>query len=272
MMLPFEINFVSPSTYNGLPHILDVADVPKVNAEDLDELRKILSRHDVPTGVCIRLIHKHFNILDNEIVVFEDIDVPEHGAIRCMHPIPAPILAPKFRGLNYFVNNDSRLQSYEYTTTEAPDMSAHAAFLDEFCRFVVERGLQRKLGLKLGLGKETTSWTELEFPNKRATIMIPAGIPIPDLEYDVKVTTEWGSEASNELKCIHCSHCESHNDCYHSYCLHGSCSHSGCAHCVSHDSARLDGPDLFLGGKKLEVGTPVHNIVLALNQAIGPGC
>ncbi|KAK0633931.1 hypothetical protein B0T14DRAFT_533991 [Immersiella caudata] len=254
MMLPFEIDFVSPSAYNGLPHILDVADVPKVNAEDLDELRKLLSRHDVPTGVCIRLIHKHFNIVDNEIVVFEDIDVPEHGAIRCMHPIPAHILAPRFRGLNYFVNNDSRLQSYEYTATEAPDMSAHTAFLDEFCRFVVERGLQRKLGLKLGLGKETTSWTELELPNKRATIMIPAGIPIPDLEYDVKVTTEWGSEASND------------------YCLHGRCSHSGCAHCVSHDSARLDGPDLFLGGKKLEVGTPVHNIVLALNQVIGPGC
>jgi len=263
-MSSLKVGFASPATYNSLPHIRDVAGVLKVNSNDLDFLRAILGKHKVPDGVCIRLVHKHFDIVGDEVVVFQDTDLPDHGVVRLMRPIKLNG-ALQLRGINYFVDGDGQLQSYEYTTSEGPDMSGYTAFFDEFCRVVTQRGLQHKLGLKLGLGKEKTGWTEFEFPKKRATIMIPKRIPLPEVDYDIHVTTEWDATRSNDCECIHCGH----NDCAHSdcnHCGHNDCYHSDCIHCSHGDDSNET--ELFLGGKKLEPGWPIHSLVLAARKEL----
>lgn len=54
-------NFVPSSTYNTLPLISQVAGVPKEHSQDLQDLRELLNKHNVPKGVSVRLIHKHFD-------------------------------------------------------------------------------------------------------------------------------------------------------------------------------------------------------------------
>lgn len=60
-------------------------------------------------------------------------------------------------------------------------MSDLEPFLADFCRIVVERGLQRKLGLKItsDIELDEGGWTEFEFPEDRSTIMIPKGLSTP---------------------------------------------------------------------------------------------
>lgn len=128
-------------------------------------------------------------------------------------------------------------------------MSKYEPFLVEFCRIVVERGLQMKYGLKLQRDIEKLGWTEFEFPNKLSTIMIPEGMPTPHGEYDVEVVTEWSSKP----KIRACKHC------WHSVM---TCSHpsKNGGFCTSEEV------DVYLGAQKIEPGTPVWRIVSALTE------
>ena len=60
----------------------DVANVPSNHSEDLEDLRMLLVKHSVPKNVCIRLIHKHFDTYEREVMVFDKITLPAHGTVR----------------------------------------------------------------------------------------------------------------------------------------------------------------------------------------------
>jgi hypothetical protein len=246
-------NFVSSTTYNSLPHIRDVTDVPKVNYDDLDDLRALLTKHNVPASVCVRLIHKHFDAVDGELMTLREISVPSHGNVQIMGPME-PTLTSQLHGIHYFVDKDGQLQSYEYTTSEAPDMSKYTAFFEEFCHIIAERGLQRKFGLKLKREVDKTGWTEFEFPDKRGTVMIPEGVPLPEGDYEISVATEWYAKHDD--------------DCYGlAYCRHCTFPHSFCHHCHQHNSGAMSSDrEFYLGGKKVEPGSPVHSIVAAARK------
>lgn len=126
--------------------------MPKIHRNDLDDLRHLLQKHNVPDVICVRLIHKHVDALDDEVMVLRAIPVSPHGIIQIMGPM-SPKCTTTFRGLNYIVNDDGEFQTYEYTTAEGPDMSNYSA-LKEFSQIIVERGLQRKWGLKIGLAED----------------------------------------------------------------------------------------------------------------------
>ena len=240
--------FMQSKTYNGLPFIHEVADIPKVHRKDLDDLRGLLQKHNVPEVVCVRLIHKHFDALDDEVMVLRAIPVSPHGIIQIMGPM-MPQSATSLRGLNYIVNDDGELEAYEYTTAEGPDMSNYSEFLKEFSHIIVERGLQRKWGLKVGLAEDKGGWTEFEFPDKRSTLTIPQGIPLPPFQYDFSVTTDWHVEGGPITRCWHCNHC---NHC-------GHCNHGGWWTVPS--STGSEESDLYFAGEKLESGSPIHTVV-----------
>ncbi|KAI1264083.1 hypothetical protein F5Y18DRAFT_392467 [Xylariaceae sp. FL1019] len=83
--------FVPSSTYNSLPLISAVAGAPEEHAQELKELRELLDKHQVPKGVSIRLVHKHFDTKEGEVIIFDKIPVPEHAAVQIMKPtIPSP--------------------------------------------------------------------------------------------------------------------------------------------------------------------------------------
>ncbi|KAF2252487.1 hypothetical protein BU26DRAFT_257636 [Trematosphaeria pertusa] len=243
--------FVSSATYNSLPHISDVGDAPEKHADALRALRALLNEHHVPPGISVRLIHKHYDTEDGEVMAFKEVSVPSQGNVLTMGPT-FPSSSPPLRGIHFFVDADGVFQAYEYANIDVPDMSAYQTFLDEFGRLILERGLQRIFGLKLDCKQEALGWTEFEFPGKRSTVMIPTGMPVPDeVEYTLNVTTEWGKtddEAFVKRGCSHCDHTR-------------TCSNHNRPHCGA-EAQELSG--FYLGGRKIDAASPVFPIMNAV--------
>ncbi|KLU92189.1 hypothetical protein MAPG_11135 [Magnaporthiopsis poae ATCC 64411] len=251
---------VPASIYNSLPHIHEVSKVPDDHDRDLEHLRGLLAKHKTPKEVAIRLIHKHFDTRENEVMVFDKMPVPGHGMVQTMRPMQTGN-STRLRGIHYFVDQAGNLQPFEYSNGEAPDMASIQPFLDDFARSVAERGLQHKFGLKLNFDEdlENTSWNEFEFPQQRSTIMLQDGMPMPAGGFDCEVNTEW-KVVFNEYP----------RTCKHSTtCKHGNTQCKHCKHCMRHDEAGSQsqgglGGDLLLAGQKVLPGTPIHDIVQAV--------
>lgn len=238
---------VSSSIYNSLPHIEEVQDVPSTNSTDLADLRALLTKHKVPLGISIRLIHKHYDVNDGEVMGFEDVAVPEYGSVKVMHPIKLPI-ASSLHGVHFFVDEQGSLQAYEYSSLPAPELSDYRPFLRDFCQVVVERGLQMKYGLKLQHQPDKTGWMEFEYPDKRSTVMIPEGLPRPEGDLAFQVTTEWGGDSQPLEQ------------------LSFACGHSvqSCGHTRKLDSE--EDLNYYLGPQRIEPGTPVWAILSAVTE------
>jgi len=254
--------YLSSSLYNTLPHIGAVSSAPEDHAADLQSLQDLLARHNVPPGVHVRLIHKHYDTLDGEVMVFSHSSVPG-GMVQTMRPVKLPIEST-LRPVHYFVGEDERLQAYEYeyvddngdgdgNRAQLPDLTAFEPFLVEFCHKVALLGLQRKFGLKIVDPERSdgaNSRTEYEFPLKRSTITIPEGLPVPD-ENDSEsysVITEWSPGKTSLDGCSH--------------------SMQVCTHCKHKKGHATLGDDHFtLGGRVLLPGSPVHDLVAAVVEA-----
>lgn len=247
--------FVPSSTYNTFPLISQVAGAPTDHSQDLQDLRELLSKHNVPKGVSVRLIHKHFDTTEGEVMVFDKIPIPGQGVVQIMKPIVPPN-SNQLRGIHYFVDANASLQAYEYGNYEVPDMSGFEPFLAEFCslvslrvEFVLGPSCLVRIILVLRLEPEFVLETSL------GTIMFPDGMPMPDGESDYSVTTEW-TAIFNELPRT-CKHTTT--------CRHGRTTCKHCKHCNNHpdESAVNYGNEtgFCLGGQKTLPGTPVHDIV-----------
>lgn len=232
------LKFMSSMAYNTLPHIYEVHDVPILFRKDLDDLRALLRKHKLPAVVSIRLIHKHFDTVDDEVMVIRTISVPPQVDIRVMGPM-TPQRAPPLRGIHYLVDEEGQLQSYEYTTSSGPDISGYETFLAEFCDIIIERGLQRKWGLGVGVEGDRTDWNEFEVPSKRSTLMIPRSVVLPAYDYQLAVVTDWAAESEHG----------------NYYCEADS---SG-----MHQLIRYDQGQLCFAGKKLEYSSSIYSILSA---------
>ncbi|KAH7348141.1 hypothetical protein BKA66DRAFT_516750 [Pyrenochaeta sp. MPI-SDFR-AT-0127] len=248
-MMIVKNTFVPVAVYNGLPHITEVVGVPEMDAANLADL------------LSIRLIHKHFDINDGEVMAFKEVTAKPFGNVLVMRPVASAAIS-RFEGLNYFVNDGGELQAYEYINSDTLNLAEFPEFLAEFCALVVERGLQRKLRLKTKSGCDVPSWSEFEYPCHRSTMIILKGMPVPEGDSGFTVATEWGAPAldastmpdgenSPMMSCF--SHCVSHCN----------------GHCTAHDSEIIDGGMWYLGGKKLEAGAPVYNLMAAVVEVWG---
>jgi hypothetical protein len=233
---------VSSTTYNSLPHIGEVLDVPKDESESLEILRALLVKHNTPSGVSIRLIHKHYDTEEGEVMAFKRLTVPSYGPIEVMQPV-STTNAFNLKGLHYFVDNDGSLQAYEYTSHSVADLSDYQPFVREFCRTVKKMGLQHKFGIKLRSGLSNISCTEFEFPAQKSTILIPEGLPMLVDESKGRTATEWYADPSYIgapsclVHCVNATHAKKPKD------------SDGC-----------DG-EMILGGQRVEPGTPVWHLI-----------
>ncbi|KAM3519491.1 hypothetical protein NHJ13051_007473 [Beauveria bassiana] len=78
---------VSPEAYNALPLISEVAAAPDTQFQHLEHLRELLHKHKVPKGVSVRLLHKHFDTNDGEVMMFQNVPVSNHGHVKIMKPV-----------------------------------------------------------------------------------------------------------------------------------------------------------------------------------------
>jgi len=235
-------SFVSATTYNSLPHISEASRIPTEQAEDLQNVLALLTKYHVPTNICVRLIHKHFDLNAGEAMVVQRLDIPNHGAVSILRPVEIAA-APELHGVHFFVGANGALEAYEYSPAPPPpDMSGLQPFFAAFGKLVVERGLQHKLGLKI-VGDTTpdeAGWTEFEFPEDRRTIMIPSGFPTPDGEYELTVPTEFHPDLMDSNTCSHTRQC------------------THCSHPVKKSG------ELHVGGRQVLPGTPFHDFFTAV--------
>jgi len=184
-------------------------------------------------------------------MAFKEVPVPTHGTVYSMGPLQPAQEPSQLRPVHYYVDETGSFQAYEYTTAQVPDLSRYTAFLTEFSRTVVERGLHHIFGLKLNSKMDVTGWVEFEFRDKRSTIVFPDGMPIPegiDYDSDSNVVTEWGAKDLDGIETPilrrWCASCQR------------NCNHSkGKAGNLPKES------EVYLGGQKIECGSPVYTIV-----------
>jgi len=251
-------NFLPAATYNRLPFIHDMEHAAETYKEDLNYLKGLLNKHSIPRGICIKLIHIHFHLNEGEIVAFSEISAPTHGQIPFLGPMkPQP--ATKVHGCHYLVDDAGDLQAFEYTTAEGGvDLATYPTFVAEFCAAVVQRGLQQKFGLAIKSGAaKNGNWTELDYPEKRATFLLPSHISLPQSDHLVQRTTKTQFlYGDNEM--FEDSH--SHTEHYHSS-----------AQNAEENEPLVDGVTtqggLCLTGMPLEPGTAFHTVVSAISMA-----
>ncbi|KAF3941815.1 hypothetical protein ABW19_dt0207715 [Dactylella cylindrospora] len=249
-------SFPPPSTYNQIPFIHDMEHVAEAHREDLNYLRDLLDKHELPPSVCIKLIHIHFHLNEGEILAVSELDAPPHGQIPFLSPM-TPQADTQVSGCHYLVDDAGDLQAFEYTTSQgAVDLTAYPVFVTEFCDAIVQRGLQHKFGLAIKSGTAAQgSWTELDYPEKRATFLLPNNIPIPTSENLTQRTTKTQFYSpKNEIDGTTHSHLEHH--------------HSSK---VEETEPVIDGVTtkggLYLTGMPLVPGTAFHSYVSAISLA-----
>ncbi|KKP00540.1 hypothetical protein THAR02_07344 [Trichoderma harzianum] len=183
--------YPSTSLYNGIPFIHDMGDAAQIYADDLNYLKGLLDKHGMPPSVCIKLIHIHFHLNEGEILAISEISAPPYGQIPFLAPM-TPDAETRVYGCHYIVDDASNLQPFEFTTNQrGVDLAAYPAFVSEFCAAVAQRGLKHKFGLSIKSGAaEHGSWIELDYPEKRATFLIPSHVSLPQSEHVEQRTTK----------------------------------------------------------------------------------
>jgi hypothetical protein len=271
---------LSADIYNTLPNIRDVMDVPEANSADIADLKQLLTKHNLSDKVRIKLVHIHFLLKEGEVFTARDIDIPKHGSINIMQPLLAS-QHPLLYGYHYFVDANGNLSAYEYMEAPGPDLSGQQAFIDEFCRLVQDRGLQRKLGLSLRHAEDDESTNELEYPAKRTCVDVPLRIPLPYNEHSHNTMTEFlrdwpknaeGLELVEESGTIRERQTKSHR--HHKHCSHtdqneGLSDGDTISDAGSSDLEATDGlnvsnrlpRDIDLAGTKLDQSSELYEVV-----------
>jgi len=254
-------SFPPLSTYNGIPFIDEVHHVAETHKDDLKRLIDLLEKHDLPTSVCIKLIHIHFHLQEDEIMAFSEFSAPPHSQIPFLGA-RTPQADTKYYGCHYLVDEAGDLQAFEYTMMEGGvDLALYPEMVAEFCDVVVQRGLQHKFGLaiKSGVAKHG-SWVELDYPEKRATFLLPSHIEMPKSDLLVERSTK-----TQFLPPKHELPGDTHKHTEHY--------HSKKKDVDENDEPLINGVStkkgLFLTGMPLHSGTPFYTVVSAMAIAAG---
>ena len=182
-MASIKNDFIPVSMYNEIPFIGKTKLVAEHHKDDLEFLTDLLEKHNLPANVYIKLMHIHSRQEEGNIVAWSELDSRDMGKIPFLAPM-TPRKDTQVRGCHYFVDNTGSLQAFEYTTNkDCLDLAAYPVFVTEFCAYIVQHELQMKFGLGIKSGvAEHGYWTEIGFPEKRATFLLQGDINVPELE------------------------------------------------------------------------------------------
>ena len=248
--------------YNRIPFIHDMGHVAEAHGDDLNHLLNLLDKHNMPMSVCVKLIHIHFHLDEGEILAARELDAPPHGKIPFLEPTNPDVAGKVYYGCNYIVDDVGDLQAFEFTTIEGgADLASYPYFVAEFCAFVMERGLQHKFGLSINSGVAASGpWIELDFPEKRATFLLPGRVPLPQSDRLVlrETITKFASPINKKMGAQNLP-------------THGHLEHSWSTRSTSDGNGEeaIDGVTtkhgLRLTGVPLESGTAFYSVVSAIS-------
>lgn len=102
---------------DALPPLLDIDEVEARSDADnacFEELRKVLARHNALDRFGITLLHQHFHIGDDELLV-EEVDVDSRTLIA--QPVPqAEVASRRVKETNWRLDSDAAMSACTPTT------------------------------------------------------------------------------------------------------------------------------------------------------------
>ncbi|KAF2460063.1 hypothetical protein BDY21DRAFT_384470 [Lineolata rhizophorae] len=156
------------SIYNGL---LDDSDQPPVSTKHITDLAAIFVRYNAYEVLGIQLIHGHFKILENSIMVGTNF---ENLALRRAKNTEIDDIDPANIYGHIFVLTADGLYAYEFQDGPLPDLSGVGqGFLPEFVNYIIRNNLTSLIGLQvLGCGDKSMSELILD----QGTVMLDSSV------------------------------------------------------------------------------------------------
>ncbi|KAI9815634.1 MAG: hypothetical protein M1832_005265 [Thelocarpon impressellum] len=117
----------------------------------------------------VHLVHKHFDIPDGRVIVYETARGPNHPDFVLSSP-RMPERCENLRGLCFQATPDNKMVTYEFTTDPGNDITRHEAFVAEFNAAVMDLGVRNVFALT---AKPTDArvLTEFEMPDLASTVL-----------------------------------------------------------------------------------------------------
>lgn len=181
-----------PSTeYNKLPHINGMKDAAASHPKAHAILLGIIATHGLAEQFSIHLVHRHFDIAEGRVMVYETVKRKSHGDFILCSP-RVPHNCHGMRGLYFKAALDGKMIAYEFTTEPGVDLSAHQGFVTQFANAVTELGVQDIFALTaLSICPQDKILTELELGNVRSTVLVTDASWLPAQDVEAATSTDW---------------------------------------------------------------------------------
>lgn len=178
--------------YNNLPHIDDMRDAAANHAKAHATLLGLIASHGLADKFSIHLVHKHFDIPEGRIMVYETVpQTSSHETfVLCSPRRPGPMVG--FRGLYFKADAKGEMTAYEYTTAPGSDLSGHEDFVAAFADALVRFGVQDVFALTAhSICAKDKVLTEFELAYVLSTILVYDATWLPAQDAVASTSTDW---------------------------------------------------------------------------------
>ncbi|KXN92373.1 hypothetical protein AN958_08092 [Leucoagaricus sp. SymC.cos] len=199
------------AAYNTLPTV-DIADE---HAERLSSVRQklsnLLQEYQLQNVFGIRLVHKHFDMLEGELPVFSRIPVTGVTPVIIMRPLPSSNLS-QYTPKNFLVHHEN-LIPYEFSTsTSRIDISQYQHFIDRVVKVITEENANHIFGLVAFPDEDSDdALSEFELPELRTTVMVPPSL-LPSAGTTKEIPTNWKAPHGYSPTATVAAYCGSRSD------------------------------------------------------------
>lgn len=156
MDLENNSSLISAQEFNNLPYLHDQVQFPNDPAT-IAALSDVFYRHNVHECFALHLLHRHYALPENCIVLKTYID-PEISLTK-IEPL-SNVDANALRGVLYHLDDTGKFQAYEYEQGDQIDIPKD--FLEELSGVLRKFKLEKVIALDVG-GGESSSTTRFEY-------------------------------------------------------------------------------------------------------------
>lgn len=139
----------------------------------------------------LHLVHKHFDIPEGRIMIYETIKSETHKDFVLCSPRVAQKCS-EARGLYFKATPGGSMIAYEFTTEPGADLSAYEDFVAEFASAVLKLGVQDVFALTaLSICPQDKVLTEFEMSHLLSTALVSDASWLPAQDVVASTSTDW---------------------------------------------------------------------------------
>jgi hypothetical protein len=178
--------------YNQLPHIDEAGKEVLNHVSARDHLLGMIASAGLSKIFSVHLIHKHFDIPEGRIMVYETISRGHHQAFQICSPRKAEN-CENLRGYFFRDTEAGKMQAYEYTTDPGMGADKYSAFITLFAGELFRMGVQDVFALTLKQSNPASQMHEFEMPEYGSTILVQDPSWLVDAaNTGTSTSTDWG--------------------------------------------------------------------------------